>query len=58
MYDKSISSYKHFLASIILEFQFNQFVNICRIVLKMEHNVTHMPSGGFRAIQLSNRDEV
>jgi len=38
MYDKSISSYKHFLASIILEFQFNQFVNICRIVLKMEHN--------------------
>ncbi len=38
MYKKSMSSYNHFLASIIFEFQSNQFVNICSIVLKMEHN--------------------
>ena len=33
-----MSSYNHFFTSIILELQSNQFVNICSIVLKMEHN--------------------
>jgi hypothetical protein len=50
MYKKSMSSYNHFLASIIFEFQSNQFVNICSIVLKMKHNATHMPSGRLREI--------
>ncbi|HLW09328.1 MAG TPA: hypothetical protein VKX35_02935, partial [Fermentimonas sp.] len=33
------------------------FVSGC-IFSQMGYNVTHMPSGGLRAIQLSNRGEV
>lgn len=53
MYKKSMSSYNHFFASIILEFQSNQFVNICSIVIKMEHNVMQLPVVSVWNTQLS-----